>query len=115
MSKEMAALMLALAMARVLAGETPGCEIEAKIGVMNVMQNRTAAGIEGGWFGDAAPTGADVAVAWLGVQGLLPRLAASEIYAIGPGDKAKMAWLWGRSPTMRWVCRGTFIEIYDGP
>lgn len=101
----------ALALARILAGETPGCTVATKIAVANVAMNRTEAGIRGGWFGDADPTAADVAVAWLAVRGQLPRLTDA-IYAIGPGDKARMAWLAGEQAELRFVCKGTFVEVY---
>lgn len=108
----MSKLLLILAMARIIAGEAPACPLEAKIAVANVMQNRTAAGITGGWYGDREPEAADIAVAWLAAQGRLPQLAPDALYAIGPGDKAKMPWLAGTEPALSFACPGTWIELY---
>lgn len=52
----MAEMIAALALAVILAGETPGCPFEAKVAAVQVMENRAAEGIEGGWFGHGEPT-----------------------------------------------------------
>ena len=108
----MTKLLLILAMARIIAGEAPGCPLEAKVAVANVMQNRERAGISGGWYGDREPEAADLAVAWLAVNGRLPQIAPDALYAIGPGDKAKMPWLAGMEPQMGFACAGTRIDLY---
>ena len=60
-------LTLALELARVIAGETPGCPVEAKLAVAHVAANRVEQGIVAypleGWFGDADPEPIDLVVA----------------------------------------------------
>lgn len=104
-------LLAALTLARILAGETPGCPAAAKVSVANVAMNRVDAGISGGWFGDANPATIDVMIAWLAVNDRLPRLT-SGLYAIGPGDKARMPWLSDMQADIHFDCVGTFIDIY---
>ena len=95
-------------MARVVAGETPGCSFEAKVAAVQVAMNRAEAGIDGGWFGDAEPGPLDVmAVLWAPV---LPDVVAEALYFIGPGDAGRMPWL--RMRTGRWVCAGTWVESW---
>lgn len=108
-------VLLALALARIIAGETPTCDAPAKIAVANVMQNRIEAGIPGGWFGDADPTAVDLTVAWLLVRGRLPQIAPGGLYAIGPGDKARMPWLQGRAPLISFICPATRVSVYGAP
>ena len=102
-----------LAAARIISGEAPGCPVEAKIAVANVMQNRAAAGITGGWYGDRQPAAADLAVAWLAEKDALPQLAGDALYAIGPGDKARMPWLKDAEALRSFQCPGTRIEVYE--
>lgn len=104
-------LIAALTLARILAGETPGCPIAAKVFVANVATNRIDVGIRGGWFGDENPTTTDIMIAWLAVDDRLP-LLTSGLYATGPGDKDRMPWLQGRQPETHFKCAATFIEIY---
>ena len=91
-----------------IAGETPGCPLPAKLAVAHVAAHRIEAGIEGGWFGDAPPTAADLAVAlvWRGT----PDPTAGALYLIGPGDAEKMPWLEQR--TGRWACPATWVESW---
>lgn len=95
-------------LARVIAGETPGCSFEAKIAAAWVYENRLAAGIEGGWFGDAEPTLDDwlAATWWQAFED--PTDGA--LFFIGPGDGARMPWLAER--TGRWVCPETWVEAW---
>lgn len=104
-------LLAALALARILAGETPGCPAAAKVSVANVAMNRIDAGISGGWFGDANPATIDVMIAWLAVNDRLPRLT-SGLYAIGPGDLERMPWLDEEQIDMHFACSGTSVTIY---
>lgn len=97
-----------LALASILAGETPGCELEAKIAGAQVAQNRLAAGIAGGWMAQAAPEPADVAAAVLATR--WPDLVDGALYFIGPGDARRMPWLQMR--TGRWDCPGTWVEAW---
>lgn len=104
----MRGLLLALELARVLAGETPGCDVEAKIAAAHVFANRQAAGIVGGWFGDGEPTAMDIAVALTWNE--FPDPTNGALFFVGPGDGAKMPWL--RERTGRWVCPGTWVEAW---
>jgi len=95
-------------MARIVAGETPGCSFHAKVAAVQVAANRAEAGITGGWFGDAEPGPLDLmAVTW---AHRLPDVVGDALYFIGPGDAARMWWLQER--TGRWVCPGTWVESW---
>ena len=95
--------------ARVVAGETPGCAWPAKVAAVQVMLNREAAGVDGGWYGDAEPGPLDVlAVIW---AGRLPDTVDDALYFLGPGDAAKLARWLGRR-TGRWECPGTWVESW---
>jgi len=102
-------LLLIIELARVLAGETPGCPVEAKIAAAHVAANRIEAGIEGGWFGDADPEQVDIAVSvyW----NRFPDPTDGALYFIGPGDAVKMPWLQERT-TKRYQCDGTWVEAW---
>ena len=105
----MRAFLAALELARILAGETPGCPVDAKIAVAQVWQARQDAGIEGGWFGYDDPTTTDLAVAltWQA----WPDLIHGALYAVGPGDAERMDWL--DKPTGEWVCNGTTVTTWN--
>lgn len=101
-------LLALLALAWIIAGETPGCSWDAKVAAAQVYANRQAAGIEGGWFGWSEPGPLDaLAAQW---AQLLPDQVDGALYFIGPGDAAKMPWLEVR--TGRWECPGTFVESW---
>lgn len=102
-------LLSVLVLAAILAGETPGCSLEAKIAGAQVARNRLEAGIEGGWFAQAEPEPIDVRAVLLARTGW-PDLVDGAIYFIGPGDAAKMPWL--RERTGRWMCAGTWVESW---
>lgn len=104
----MRGLVLGLALAAIVAGETPGCPFEAKAAAVQVASNRAAAGIEGGWFGEAEPGPLDVLAVRRAPS--LPDLVGGALYFIGPGDAARMPWLVER--TGRWVCPGTWVESW---
>jgi len=101
-------ILIALELARVIAGETPGCPVEAKLAVAHVAANRIEVGIKGGWFGDADPQPIDTAVARLWDR--FPDPTDGALYLIGPGDAVKMPWL--RERTGRWDCSGTWMESW---
>lgn len=105
----MRSLLVALELARVLAGETPGCEAQAKFAAAHVFANRMEAGIAGGWFGDADPTATDLTVALVWRE--VPDPTDGALFFIGPGDGARMPWLQRR--TGRWVCPGTWVESWQ--
>lgn len=101
-------LLSMMLLARIVAGETVGCSFDAKAAAVQVALNREEAGMEGGWFGDAAPGLDDwLAVRWAG-QGR--DLVDGALYFIGPGDAGRMPWL--RERTGRWVCDGTWVESW---
>lgn len=102
-------LVAAVALAWTLAGEAPGCPA-AQVAVAQVHENRSEAGIKGGWFGRRQPAAADLAVAltWR----TWPDVAGDALYAIGPGDKGKMPWL--RERVARFACAGgDFVEVWE--
>ena len=96
------ALLAALALARILAGETPDCPVEAKIAAAHVHSRNVV------WFGDGEPTATDLAVAL--VWRSWPDPARGAGFFIGPGDARRMPWL--RERTGRWVCAGTWVEAW---
>lgn len=97
-----------MALAAILAGETPGCSLEAKIAGAQVAANRQAAGIDGGWMAWAEPQRIDVTAAL--VAPIWQDLVDGALYFIGPGDQAKMPWL--RERTGRWECPATWVESW---
>ena len=107
-------LLIALQLARVIAGETSGCSLEAKLAVAWVADNRVRQGVvqewREGWYGDADPDPADVAVAL--IWPALPDPTEGAIYLIGPDDRARMPWLANLTLSNRWECPGTHLEAY---
>lgn len=101
-------LPVVMTLAAILAGETPGCSLEAKIAGAQVYENRLAAGLEGGWFAQAEPQRLDVTAAL--VAPMWPDLVDGALFFIGPGDAERMPWLSER--TGRWVCPGTWVESW---
>ena len=96
-------------LARVIAGETPGCPWDAKVAAAHVHANRLEAGIEGGWFGDAEPGMDDwlAATWWRYVEDP----TGGALFFIGPGDRERMPWL--RMRVGRWLCAGTWVEAWE--
>lgn len=102
--------LIALELARVIAGETPGCPVEAKLAVAHVAANRLEQGVVenllDGWFGDAEPTATDLAVAlW---WNSFPDPSDGAIWMIGPGDNLP----WKTERTGRWECPATSVETW---
>lgn len=96
-----------LALARIIAGETSGCPMEAKIAVAHVASRNAV------WFGDADPTAADLAVALVWHE--LPDPSRGAVFAIGPGDFAKVERFVGPA-TGLWHCGpGDFVETRREP
>jgi hypothetical protein len=95
-------LLLALALARIIAGEAPGCDITAKLAVAHV-HSRNAV-----WFGDAEPTALDLYVALHWQEYDDPTGGAA--YLIHPTDRGRMPWL--VEQTAAWVCPGTALEAW---
>jgi hypothetical protein len=52
-----------LSLARIIAGEAGVCDIDGRLAVAHVHQNRIAAGMPGGWYGDDVPSPVDLAIA----------------------------------------------------
>ena len=106
----MRAFLAAIELAYVLAGETPGCPVDAKVAVAQVYHARIDAQIVGGWFGWDDPTTTDLAVAltWQA----WPDLVHGALYAVGPGDADRMPWL--DKPTFYRACDGTTITTWTG-
>ena len=50
-------------LARLIAGEAGTCDIDAKLAIAHVHNNRAQANIIGGWYGDAEPTRIDLLIA----------------------------------------------------
>ena len=102
-----------LALARIIAGETTGCPVDAKFAVAHVYNNRLEQGVIGGWAGDADPTAADLAVALVWRQ--WPDPSRGALFAIGPGDFAKVKHFVGPA-TGLWHCGpGDFVETRKEP
>lgn len=98
----MRTLIVALELARIIAGEAPGCPIDAKLAVAHVASRNSV------WFGDADPALVDLLVAlkwqdW-------PDPTGHAVYLIGPGDARKMPFLGPK--TGNWQCKGTFLEAH---
>lgn len=98
------AMVAALELARVIAGETPGCPVEAKLAVGHVHSRNMV------WYGDADPKPVDliVALTWQN----WPDPTAGAQYLLGPHDAAKLAGHLG-ARSARWQCPGTFVEAYQ--
>ncbi len=103
-------VLITLQLARVIAGETPGCPIEAKLAVAHVAVNRVEQGMVehllDGWFGDADPTSIDLAIALYWYK--LPDPTDGAIWMIGPGDNLP----WKKERAGRWECPATWVEAY---
>lgn len=98
------ALVAAMELARIIAGETPGCPLPAKLAVGHVHARNSV------WYGDRAPSAVDlwVALTWND----WPDPTAGAQYLLGPGDAAKVAQHLGPR-TAHWQCAGTFVEAYQ--
>ena len=107
-------LLIALQLARVIAGEAAGCPVDAKLAVAWTANNRVREGIvenwREGWYGDRKAETTDIVIALLWDK--MPDTSNGAIYMIGPGDKAKMPWLAGMTRARRWECLGTHLEAY---
>ena len=108
-------LLIALQLARVIAGEAPsGCPMAAKAAVARVADNRVQQGVvqewREGWYGDRDPETIDVVVALLWRSVPDPTSGATNL--IGPHDKKLMPWIADMEITNRWECAGTSLEAY---
>ena len=98
----MSTLIASLALAAIIAGETPGCPFEAKLAVAHVAQRNPV------WYASADPTASDILAALTFAQ--YPDPTDGALFLIGPGDAAKMTGLGKR--TARFECNGTWLEAY---
>ena len=96
-------LLAALALAAVIAGEAPGCPLEAKLAVAHVYQRNDV------WYGSAEPTALDLFVALRWQDYADPTGGAA--YLIHPTDRVRMPWLVER--TAAWTCNGTALEAWN--
>ena len=102
-------LLLALELARVIAGEAPGCPIVAKLAVAHV-HSRNAV-----WFASAQPTATDIYVALRWQDHADPTHGA--MYLSHPTDRwredgsERMPWLEQR--TALFICPGTSLEAWN--
>ena len=103
-------VLLAMQLARVIAGETPDCPMDAKLAVAHVVANRVEQRIVerplDGWFGNADPEPVDLMVAlyWRST----PDPTAGAVWMLGPGDHLP----WPKEQTGRWECSGTWVETF---
>lgn len=95
-------LLAALALAAVIAGEAPGCPLEAKLAVAHVAQRNAV------WYGSAEPTALDwyVALNWQDYAD--PTGGAA--FLIHPTDRSRMPWL--VEQTAAWTCASTELEAW---
>lgn len=94
---------MAWALARIVAGEAPGCDMTAKLAVAHV-HSRNAV-----WYGDAGPTAADLYVALRWREYPDPTHGAQ--YLIHPDDRERMPWLSQRLAVFD--CPHTQLEAWD--
>ena len=99
----MTKIIIALALARIIAGEAPGCDITAKLAVAHVHSRNQV------WFGDAEPTALDLYVALYWQE--YPDPTGGAAYLIHPDDRVRMPWLVER--TAAWTCPGTALEAWN--
>jgi len=98
----MSNLLAALALAAVIAGEAPGCPLDAKLAVAHVAQRNDV------WYGSAEPTALDLFVA-LNWQHY-PDPTGGAAFLVHPDDVQRMPWLVER--TAAWTCAGTALEAW---
>ena len=96
-------LLVALQLARILAGETPGCPVEAKISAAHVYQ------VNDVWYGDANPQPADIWIAFNWSKTKNPTPGAQ--YFVSPADVKKMPFL--KKMLREWHCKGTTVRAYS--
>lgn len=97
-------------LARLVAGEAGTCGLDGKLAVANVALNRAAAGIDGGWYGDAEPTAVDLAVATYAKQ--LNDITHGAIFLFSDDDlrlPAVQQIVAGRVPTGVFRCRSSSL------
>lgn len=89
-------------LARIIAGEAPTCDIDAKLAVAHVYQRNAV------WYGSAEPTALDLYVALNWQQ--YPDPTDGATYLIHPTDRERMPWL--VEQTGAWTCASTELEAW---
>lgn len=92
-------------LASLIAGEAGNCDLEAKLAVAHVVNNRAQAGIIGGWYGWGAPSEMDLAVAELAPRVADPTRGA--VFLFSDADlytKPVQGIIAGRTLTRRFRC-----------
>jgi len=106
MAEAITVLLMALELAGVIAGEAPGCPVEARLAVAHVYSRNDV------WFGQGIPTSFDV---WLALNWQrFPDPTKGAQYLIGPGDFERMArqGLHLVERTARFDCGHTWLEAW---
>lgn len=101
-------LLLALELARVIAGEAGGCPTLGALAVAHVAERNDV------WYGDADPSARDLAVAL--VWRAWPDPTEGALFLLGPGDGQNPAMarlLEGREVTLHVACEGgDFVKAW---
>lgn len=96
-------LLLALELARILAGETPTCPIEAKISAAYVWETNKV------WYGSGKPTAFDLYVALNYTNHDNPSPGAK--FFVSPADVKNMPFL--NDMLDEWICKDTTVRAYN--
>lgn len=90
-------------LARIIAGETPGCPVAAKLAVANVHERNSV------WYGNSDPGLIDL---WIATHWrAYPDPSFGAQYMIHPKDRVKMPWL--KYQTNEWRCNGTEVQTWN--
>lgn len=96
-------LLLALELARILAGETPTCPIEAKISAAYVWEVNKV------WYAEGEPTALDYYVALNYTKH--PNPTPNAKFFVSPADVKNMPFL--GDMLQEWVCIDTTVRAYN--
>jgi len=96
-------LIIALELARILAGETPGCPVETKVAAAYVWKVNKV------WYGDAEPQAIDIWVALNWEEQENPTPDAE--FFVHPTDVKRMPFL--NKMLQEWHCKDTTVRAYN--
>lgn len=96
-------LLLVLELARILAGETPTCPIEAKVSAAYVWEENKV------WYGNSEPTALDLYVAFNYTK--YPNPTPGAKFFVSPTDVKNMPFL--NDILEEWVCIDTTVRAYN--
>lgn len=103
-------------LASMLAGEAPGCDVQAKIDLAYVAVHRYTELNTSGWYGFDDPSMVDVRVAGLVLAGEAVGLTAfdrfpNSYYALSTDDveNGRLPWLVGDEPLVSHACGGGVV------